>query len=450
MKKSFGRRALLYGAIALGLIGVAAAFSLSNGYTVSATFESAGQLVGGNHVTIGGQPVGEVTDIELTTDNRAKITMRIDRADLTPFPVGTKASIKSPSLASVAGRYVSIEPAPESSETIPDGGSIDSSDTTPLVELDQLFNTLDAQTREGLKDFIRGSADQWRDDPNTTLNEAAYANRGFKNLHPALDASAKLAGAIARDEDALSEFLVGSSHVLGTIASQKQDVTELITNANRTARAIAAENERLDQALAVLPSVLRDGQGTFREFRTTLDTLDAFIDKAEPATKELAPFIARLKPLIERAAPTLRDINRMVKQSGKDNDLIELLNLQPALLEESRKSFRSGTKSMQSGAPILDFIRPYTPEFTAWISHFGQVAGNYDANGHYARFQLSYGGFSASQKPGYLTPIPKGSEYEKAGSRRCPGSSIQPAEDGSNPFIDSGVDCDPSVKLPNG
>ena len=33
----------------------------------------------------------------------------------------------------------------------------------------------------------------------------------------------------------------------------------------------------------------------------------------------------------------------------------------------------------------MEFLRPYAPDISAWITHFSQVPAYYDANGHYAR-----------------------------------------------------------------
>jgi phospholipid/cholesterol/gamma-HCH transport system substrate-binding protein len=105
---------------------------------------------------------------------------------------------------------------------------------------------------------------------------------------------------------------------------------------------------------------------------------------------------------------------------------------------------------MQLADPILDFLRPYTPELTSWISHFGQISANYDANGHYVRVSVAADRFRNDGSQ--LTPYPAGtpglSDYTKVGTNRCPGSATQQASDASNPFLDDGIDCDPSLVPP--
>ena len=51
--------------------------------------------------------------------------------------------------------------APRRRRSIPDNGVIGTTDTTSAVDLDQLFNTLNAPTLKGLQDVFQGSASQY-------------------------------------------------------------------------------------------------------------------------------------------------------------------------------------------------------------------------------------------------------------------------------------------------
>lgn len=444
------RRIAAYLAIAIAIAVVAFVILRGDGtYTVTASFENAGQLVNRSDVTVGGDSVGKVTDIILTPDNRAKIVMEINRPDLTPFHVGTTATIRAVSLAGVANRLVELRLGPNNAPSIPEGGALRVENTKAPVDLDELINALDPKTLKGLQSVVRGFADQWRDDPATLINESTYANKGIRNLSPALAAWAEVTAELSRDEQTLAGFLDEASRTVQIVATRRDDLTDLVSNANTAARAFAAQSAALDRAFAVLPDVMRRGAATLAEFRGMLDDFDAFIDEAEPATRDLAPFLAELRTLLVRAEPTMRDLSRMIRESGKYNDLTDLFDNQKLVTKKAEKTFPRAISGMRSGEPILDFLRPYVPEFTAWVSHFATIAGSYDANGHYARAQVAFGAFSTAPNPGFLTAIADPlSEFEHGQVRRCPGGAIQPAGDGSNPFLDTGADCDPATGLP--
>ena len=72
----------------------------------------------------------------------------------------------------------------------------------------------------------------------------------------------------------------------------------------------------------------------------------------------------------------------------------------PALQRVATPAFDQSRLALQRSQPVLEFIRPYTPEFVGWLRDFGQGAANYDANGHYARIQPIFNAFSVRRQPG--------------------------------------------------
>ena len=150
----FAGAALLLASVAVGTVLLGS----GGDYRIVATAPDAGQLVKGNLVKVGGVEIGKVESIELDDRNRARIVLRIDDEDFHPLHRGTRVQIRSTSLSSVAGRTVALHPGPNDGEPIPDGGVIGAEDVGSVVELDQIVNTLDAETRAGLQDVVHGGA----------------------------------------------------------------------------------------------------------------------------------------------------------------------------------------------------------------------------------------------------------------------------------------------------
>ncbi|MEA2480811.1 MAG: phospholipid/cholesterol/gamma-HCH transport system substrate-binding protein, partial [Thermoleophilaceae bacterium] len=69
-------------------------FGGSAGYTVTATFENAGQLVKGNYVEVAGRPVGKVQSIELDSNAQAKVKLSVG-SGFDPLHEGTTAVIRA-------------------------------------------------------------------------------------------------------------------------------------------------------------------------------------------------------------------------------------------------------------------------------------------------------------------------------------------------------------------
>jgi phospholipid/cholesterol/gamma-HCH transport system substrate-binding protein len=420
----------------------------SDKYTVKATFQTAGQLVKGNEVQVGGKPVGKITSIDLTDDGQAEVGMEIDSA-FEPLHDGTRATVRVGSLSGIAGRYVALSPGPNDGEAIDDGGQIAADDTTTPVDLDQLFNTLDPKTRKGLQQIIQGGATQYG-------GAAQKANEAARYFNPALSTTSRLTSELVRDDAKLEGFIVDTASVVGAIAERRDDLTNLVSNANTTARAIGDENAALARALGLLPPTLRKANTTFVNLRAALGDLDTLVAESKPATKDLAPFFRALRPLVQDAEPTIADLRFLIRKRGPDNDLIELTRKQPRLNKLASIAFPRSIKALQKSQPVIEYIRPYSPEFAGWLTKFGQGAANYDAHGHFARIQPMFNPFSLTSAPllgQVLTPAQEGTRLqglETTQHFRCPGGATQPPPDGSAPWrdTDGDLECDPDTVPP--
>ena len=169
---------------------------------------------------------------------------------------------------------------------MPDGTVIPSSQTSTPVDIDQLFNTFDRRTREGLSEFIQGQATVY------TGNEEE-ANQAYKYLAPGLQSTTRLLEELTRDDQTFSEFLASGSSVLGAIAERRDDLAALTSNANQALGAIADQNEAFDRSLVALPPALRQANTTFVNLRAALDDLDPLIQATGEATPQLTPFLRR-------------------------------------------------------------------------------------------------------------------------------------------------------------
>ena len=420
---------------ALALIAVAIVFLLlsgggpSNHYRL--LFETGGQLVNDNEVLIGGQPVGKIDEIKLNDEGQAEIEIAVNR----PLHEGTSAVIRRTSLSGIANRYISLSPGPDNAPEIPEDGTITQVDTTAPVDLDQLFNTLREPERKALQDIIQGSATVYD-------GRAAEANQTYRYLSPSLVATDRLLQELSRDERALTDFLVNGASVVTAVAERRDDLSGLVSNSNEALGAIASQNEAFDRALVALPPALRQANTTFFNLRGALDDLDPLVNTSKTATKNLAPFLRQLRPVVKKSVPVFRDLRRALDRKGKSNDLADAAGDLPPLEARASTAIPATVAAMQEGDDELQFIRPYAPDIAALFGGLTRAAGYYDADGHYVRAAPSGLGIFRHTGGGTLDPIPVSeilADYGPFGSannqvfRRCPGGATQPIA-GSNPF----------------
>jgi phospholipid/cholesterol/gamma-HCH transport system substrate-binding protein len=403
-----------------------------SGYEVEARFLNAGQLVKGNPVQVGGVPVGSVKGIELTPDGHAQVEMEI-HDEHAPLRRGTRAEIRQFSQSGLANRYIDLKLPPDSNDEIPDGGVIDTDSTVTQVDLDELFNTLNAHTRRHLQDFFENSADQWR-------NMADEANVGFQYLNPELSTSRRLFNELTQDTPLLQRFLVDSSRMVTALAERRDDLAGLIGNLNDTMGALGSQKEALAESIRRFPPFMRRANTTFVNLRSTLDQVDPLVEASKPVAKRLQPFLSQARAFAADAEPTVRDLSLTIRRRGRANDLSNLVQSFPALNEiatvtknrtyapggarhsvgEARGAFQESVDALRGGTGEISFARPYTTDFLGWFDDFSTTGGGFDALGATARGFITMSEFLHKDSLAYK-------QY-----KRCPGSAEAPAKDGSN------------------
>ncbi len=433
-------RILPVGALALVVLVVAyLAFGGSSGATYQLEFKEADQLVRGDQVQVGGVPVGSVTNIVLTHDFKALITIHVD-SSLTPLHQGTVAQVRVPGLSSVAGRYIALSPGPNNNPALSNGATLPASATREVTDLDQLFNTLNPKTRKGLQEFIQGSAEQYEGAGRALGQSTEY-------FAPALSATDHVFAELVRDQPTFTSFLVETAKAVTTIAARKEQLADLIENSNTAFKAIGSEQTQLAQGLRQLPVALRQGNRTFAEVPSTFTALEKLVDTSKPTTKPLTTLLERLRPLLNTATPAVHNFSLAISRPGADNDLTDLVRALPALVKTLSTSSPASVTGLKESVPITAFFGPYAPDLAGTLRTFGQGGAYYDANGHYARVTPVLPDFKLGAND-TLTPTSPSQSLEglKTGQlRRCPGAATEPAADGSSPFVDGELlSCDPS------
>jgi phospholipid/cholesterol/gamma-HCH transport system substrate-binding protein len=438
--------------VAVVIVGFILFGGAGGGYTVSAVFENGGQIVSGNLVEVAGIKAGSVKGVSITPDGQAKIKMSVDGA-YSPLPRSTRAVIRQASQSGYANRYVELQlpPGPRKGQpTIHDGGTLEASNTTATVDIDQLFNTLDPSTRKALQGVLKGSADQYK-------GVTQQANEGLHYLNPALATSSRLFNELNRDTPVLQHFLGDSAALVTAVAQKRDDLSALVANLNTTTHAIGSQKAALADSIGRLPDFMRNANTTFLNLRAALNDVDPLVNASKPVAKKLRPFLDQVQPLARDARPTVRDLNTVIRRAGGNNDLVDLTQTLTPLahiaVDTAQRdgasrlgSFPESTTALKSSSPIIAQGRPYTPDLFGWFDDFS-TTGDYDALGQISRTQTSFNAFSldsSNTKPLNITlpggqPLALGDIQKTFQSlirsgqyRRCPGGGDVVAPDKSN------------------
>jgi phospholipid/cholesterol/gamma-HCH transport system substrate-binding protein len=379
---------------AIAAVGVAivavVVIVLSGGstYQVKAIFQNASQIVSGDQVEVAGNSIGSVSDISLTPDGKAQLTLSINNSSYNPLRQGTEATVRETSLSGIANRYLDLRLGPATGASIPNNGVIASQNTTSAVDLDQLFNTLDAGTRKALQDVIQGSAAQY-------VGQGQAAQAAWQYLNPAIASSSMLFRELNRDTGKFTDFIVKTGNLVSDIAQRQTDLSGLVQNLSTTTTALANQHIALGQSIRQLPRFMALADTTFVNLRSALDDLTPLVDASKPVAPKLQKLLVQLRPLAQDSVPTVRDLANIVSRPGPNNDLIDLTKLGVPLAAVTVRNINANGKvrpgafpqsvvALNNSTPELAVARPYAVDLTGWFEGFSHP-GQQDANGSASR-----------------------------------------------------------------
>ena len=439
-RRATNGRIIAFGALALVVLVILyLVFGSGGGATYHLIFPEAGQLVRGDQVQVGGVPVGSVTEIALTPDDKADVTIHVD-GSLAPLHAGTKAQVRTPSLSSVANRYIQLSPGPNNAPALKDGAVLPANATKAVTDLDQLFNTLDPKTRKGLAEFIQGNAAQY-------VGAGKQFGESTEYFGPFLSASNHFFAELVRDQPIFTKFLIETAKAVTTIGARAPQLSDLIENANTTFTAIGNQQTQFAEGLKELPVTLQEGNKTFEELPPTFKALETLVIASKPTTQPLIKLFDHLHSLVRVGTPAIHDFNESFSKPGPNNDLTDIALVLPKLYKQLTTASPAVVQGEKESAPITNFFGPYSPDLVGALRTFGESGAFYDADGHYARVSPVFPSFALGEKSTLKPTTPTAALAAlKAGQlRRCPGAATQPSADGSSPFVDGELlTCDPA------
>jgi phospholipid/cholesterol/gamma-HCH transport system substrate-binding protein len=317
-------------------------FSDGGGYVVRAEMRDASGLAKESAVKVGGVPAGRVIGIALTKGDTALVTMRLDTG-ASPLKDGTSARVRPVNL--LGEKYVELGRG--TGRALGSGGRIPIQRTSKAVELDDVFNMLDADTRMRLAVLLNESG--------VAMNHrGADFNAMLNALPPALGDARRLVAGLGRDNRRLGELITQSDRVMASMNGRHTDLQRLVVNAEATLRSTARKRAQLGSTLTTAPRA-------FAQLRTTLSQL-------ESAAGALRPASAALRGTAPQLASTLGDLPAFTRDAV------------PALQAVSETSPLLRRLSL-GVRPTVARLRPAAAELDAFAAQLAPVVKALDTGG---------------------------------------------------------------------
>jgi virulence factor Mce-like protein len=316
---------LVVALLGLVVIGVVRAGADDTGqhYYVRAIFDNASTLVAGEDIKIAGAPVGVVSDMDVTPDKRAAVTLRIDDEGFTPFKKDATCTIRLQGL--IGERFVECEPGSAGSPklaTIEHGDGegehlLPVEGTSSPVDLDLVNDILRLPYRERFA---------------ILLNElgTGLAGRGQE-----------LNEVIHRANPALRE----TDQVLAVLANQNRDLARLAANSDRALAPLSRERERFAHFIVAANDTSEASAERRTDIARGIDRLPSFL-------RQLRLLMVDLESVTDQGTPLLTDVRAAAPDLGR------LIHAQGTLADASREALPSLGDALERGRPALIHARP--------------------------------------------------------------------------------------------
>jgi phospholipid/cholesterol/gamma-HCH transport system substrate-binding protein len=283
-----------FGVVCLSLMGYLA-FNIGlrvpgePGYTVKADFGEATGLVTQDEVRVAGVKVGSVTDLGPSSGGTL-VTMTI--AANVKLRSDTRAVIRPKSL--LGTQYVELIRDPHSSAPyLHDGGLIPRGQTGASVQIDDVLNNMDPQTRQAMSEALRELGVALNARSGDVNQEITNLDQAVTNLRPLAQLGDRRQAEIARiledldiimraladEQDALGTVIDSGDKVFAGIAARDADLGGAVTNANGffgsldTAFSTPGVTQADRQSLAAAPSTIQANQHTASLLNSNVDQL---------------------------------------------------------------------------------------------------------------------------------------------------------------------------------
>jgi phospholipid/cholesterol/gamma-HCH transport system substrate-binding protein len=329
----------------------------AQGYRFRVAFPNAYDLADQADVRIAGVSVGKVVGKQLDTGaNGTLVTIEMQNK-FAPIRRNTIAILREKTL--LGETYVQLTPGTAASPPLRDGGTLSNSQVVPAVQLDQIFNTFDPQTRAAFR--------SWQ-------QELAIAIRGNdQNLNYVLGN--------------LPTFAVNLSQLLQVLDVEHSSVVSLVQNGGTTFSALNRDPAALQNLItagettfhttAANASALADTFHVFPTFlneqKATMAALQTFSINADPVVKELIPVAQQL-------GPTLHAVNQL-------SPYLQKLFVQLGPLVTASNKGLPATQAVLKGLNpngVLDQLGPFLEQLNpilVWLSGHQQLISDFISDG---------------------------------------------------------------------
>jgi phospholipid/cholesterol/gamma-HCH transport system substrate-binding protein len=412
-----------FGAVLLVIVAIAVFFGFTkhipfkHGFRLKAAFATALNIHPKSPVRIAGVNVGKVSSITRVGDTGV-VSMEIESGGL---PIHSDATVKIRPRTFLEGNwFVELQPGSPSAKTLSSGATLPTTQTSDPVQLDQVLNALNTDTRANLQNFLVGFGDGLTRKPNASenaeqepevrgLNGAQAFNQVYHRAPSALRGGGIVAQATSGSEaHDLSKLVASIGKVTGALNVHEQQLSELVPNFNAFFHSFAAQASSLRATVARLPGGLHGINRGLAALNAALPPTRTFALDIIPGVKQTPATVTAALPWIEQVkasfAPT--EIGGVATGlSAASPSLSRLFSEQPAFFHQqelfskclTKVFFPAANTKLQDGTNTSG-VEAYK-EFWYALTGLASAGQSFDGNGTMFHALIGSGGHTVRSAP---------------------------------------------------
>ena len=371
------KRLLLVAVLAAALatpvaIALTTSASGSSSATFDVIFDDARGLIAGQLVKVAGAKAGQIQNVSVTDDFKARVDASIDSRFM-PLHENATCTIRPEGL--IAENYIDCNPGTSSSPILKGANglppTIPVQNTSEPVGLLDLFNIFNAPTRERFSIIL--------DELGIgTSGEGQNFNNIIRRANPALAYARQAIGVLVSQKSALTQILDATNTIGAQAASHTGALESFLDRSSALTQITASHASALSQAIARLPGLLAAAQpaldkldsvalsGTplVNEIHAATPSLNTLADRLGPFVTAAKPALAQLGTALTRAVPAIRDSTPLIAK------VVHYLKVSQPSNVQSARIF---TNLQQKG---------FVENFLSLLYALSALTGRYDEIGH--------------------------------------------------------------------
>jgi len=388
-----------------------------HGFRLKAEFASAINIQPKSPVRIAGVNVGQVTGIR-RQGNTGLVSMEIESRGL---PIHSDATVKiRPRLFLEGNWFVELKPGSPSARDVSSGYTIPTAQTADPVQLDQVLDALNTDTRANLQTFLIEYGEALTHKPDAAENAAqepevrglnaaqalnqTYA-RGPKSLRGGAIDTQAVTGTEPHD---LSKLVAAIGKVTAALNVHEQDLSELFPNFNSFFASLASQSAALRRLVAQLPGTLHSVQSGLRGLDESFGPTRAFAHDILPGVRNTPQTVAATLPWIDQVEASLgpEELGGVAKGLYTSVPSLARLESEQTTLYNQTEAFNkcmtkviypAGNTKIQDGSSTTG-VENYK-EFWYSLVGLNSIGQGFTGNGPMARFLVGNSGKTLRSTP---------------------------------------------------